>query len=67
MTEFRALMRAHFGPHRAASVAHDHVFSALGDHTADEALAAGSDPKVVWRAVCDSFEVPERLRHGLPD
>ena len=48
-------------------MASDHVFSALGGRTADEALAAGEDPKVVWFAVCDDFDVPDALRYGLPD
>lgn len=67
LTEFRGLMAAHFGPARAASVAADHVFSALGGRTVDRALDAGEDPKRVWFAVCDDFDVPEALRHGLPD
>lgn len=67
LTEFRALMEAQFGAVRAPSVARDHVFGALGGHTVDEALEAGADPKVVWSAVCDAFDVPEALRHGLPD
>lgn len=65
--EFRALMTAHFGTHRASSVAADHVFSALGGRTADEALAAGQNPKQVWAAVCETFDVPAALHHGLPD
>lgn len=67
LTEFRGLMAAQFGPARAASVAADHVFSALGGRTADQSLDAGLDPKRVWFAVCDDFDVPESLRHGLPD
>jgi Protein of unknown function (DUF3046) len=67
LTEFRALMVAHFGPLRARSVAMDHVFGALGDRTADQALAAGVPPRSVWFAVCDSFDVPATLRWGLPD
>lgn len=67
LTEFRALMRAHFGAVRAPSVAHDHVFAALGGRSVDEALGAGIDPKRVWAAVCDTFEVPDDLRYGLPD
>ncbi len=67
LTEFRDLMEAGFGPMRAASVAADHVFSALGGRTADEALDAGEDPKRVWYAVCDDFDLPQALRHGLPD
>lgn len=60
-------MQAHFGPRRAPSVANDHVFSALGGRTVDQALDAGIDPKQVWAVVCDTFEVPDRLRYGLPD
>jgi hypothetical protein len=60
-------MTAQFGQYRAASVAGDHVFSVLGGLTADQALDAGEDPKQVWLAVCADFDVPEQLRHGLPD
>jgi hypothetical protein len=67
LTEFRRLMRAQFGDLRAPSVAQDHVFSDLGGRTVDQALEEGEDPKRVWVAVCDAFEVPVRLRHGLPD
>ncbi len=56
-----------FGAHRAPSVASDHVFGALDGRTADQALQAGEDPKQVWLAVCEAFDVPEALRHGLPD
>ncbi|HEV2377188.1 MAG TPA: DUF3046 domain-containing protein [Streptosporangiaceae bacterium] len=55
-------MRAHFGRSYAASVAKDHVLADLGDRTVDQALAEGVDPKTVWYAVCDAFEVPEKLR-----
>ena len=67
LTEFRDLMVAGFGSLRAASVAADHVLSALGGRTPDQALDAGEDPRRVWYAVCDDFDVPEDLRHGLPD
>jgi hypothetical protein len=67
LTEFRGLMQTQFGSLRAPSVASDHVFSALDGRTANEALAAGEDPKAVWFAVCDAFDVPDALRYGLPD
>lgn len=67
LTEFRQLMQTHFGSVRAPSVAQDHVFSALGGRTVDQALDAGLDPKMVWSVVCDTFEVPDSLRYGLPD
>jgi len=55
-------MRAQFGEVYAQSVAKDFVFDQLGGRTVDRALADGLDPKVVWRAVCDTFKVPENLR-----
>lgn len=67
LTEFRALMTTHFGTHRASSVAADHVFSALGGVTVDQALVAGQNPKKVWAVVCETFDVPPALHHGLPD
>ncbi|RIJ77718.1 DUF3046 domain-containing protein [Nakamurella silvestris] len=67
LTEFRSLMVEHFGPTRAPSVSHDHVFGALGNRTADQAIAAGLDVRTIWFAVCDSFDIPDTLRWGLPD
>ena len=55
-------MRAQFGEAYAESVAKDQVLAALGDRTVNQALADGADAKAVWRAVCDTFDVPERLR-----
>jgi hypothetical protein len=62
LTEFWNLMRAQFGEVYAQSVAKDFVFDQLGGRTVERALADGLDPKVVWRAVCDTFKVPENLR-----
>jgi hypothetical protein len=55
-------MRAQFGDVYADSVAKDHVLSALGSRTVNQALADGEDAKTVWRAVCEAFVVPERMR-----
>jgi Protein of unknown function (DUF3046) len=62
LTEFWARMRKQFGDVYAQSVAKDYVFAKLGGHTIERALADGEDPKVIWRAVCDTFDVPEKLR-----
>ena len=62
LTEFWERMRAQFGKAYADSVAKDQVLAALGDRTVNQALADGENPKTVWRAVCETFEVPERLR-----
>jgi Protein of unknown function (DUF3046) len=62
LTEFWARMRAQFGDVYAQSVAKDYVFEKLGGRTIDRALADGEDAKMVWRAVVDTFDVPQRLR-----
>jgi hypothetical protein len=42
----------------------DQVIGALGNRTSVQALDAGMEPKVVWRALCDAMEVPESQRFG---
>ncbi len=62
LTEFWDRMRAQFGDAYAESVAKDYVLSELGSRTVNQALADGEDAKAVWRAVCEAFRVPDRLR-----
>ena len=62
LTEFWARMREQFGDVYAESLAKDYVLSNLDGRTVNEALADGVDAKVVWRAVCDTFNVPDSLR-----
>ena len=62
LTYFRELMETEFGAARAAAVSRDHVFSELGGRTVDEALEAGIDPREVWKAVCDAYDVPPARR-----
>ncbi len=62
LTEFWARMREQFGDVYAESLAKDYVLSNLDGRTVNEALADGVDAKVIWRAVCDTFNVPDALR-----
>ena len=62
LTVFWQKMRGQFGDTYAASVAKDYVLADLGGRTADQALAAGVEPKTIWRAVCEAFEIPEESR-----
>lgn len=62
LTTFWDLMREQFGETYADSVAKDYVLSKLGGRTVNAALADGEDAKIVWRAVCETFDVPESLR-----
>lgn len=61
LTEFWDRMRAQFGDAYAESVGKDQVLHNLADRTVSQALADGDDPKLVWRAVCETFDVPQRL------
>ena len=62
LTVFWQKMRGQFGDTYAASVAKDYVLTDLGGRTVDQALAAGVEPKEIWRAVCQAFERPEGSR-----
>jgi Protein of unknown function (DUF3046) len=62
LTEFWGRMREQFGDVYAESLAKDYVLSDLGGRTVNQALADGEDAKVVWRAVSDTFNVPDSLR-----
>lgn len=62
LTDFWQRMEASFGAVYARSLAADQVLPQLGGRTVTEALAAGEDAKTIWRAVCQAFEVPRRLR-----
>ncbi len=62
LTAFWERMRAQFGDAYAASVAKDYALAGLGGRTVDQALAEGIDPKAVWQAVCEAFEIPEKSR-----
>ena len=62
LTAFWERMNAQFGEAYAASVAKDQVLARLAGRTVQQALADGIDPKIVWAAVCDTFELPESRR-----
>jgi hypothetical protein len=61
LTEFWRRMDERFGVAYAASLAADYRLPLVGA-TINDALAAGTDAKTVWRAVCDEFEMPASLR-----
>jgi hypothetical protein len=65
LSKFKELIRDEFGEAYGAVICRDLVLSELGDQTADAALAAGEDPRVVWLAICRVQSVPESRWHGL--
>jgi hypothetical protein len=54
-------MDTQFGRSYARSVASDFRVPGLGT-TVEEAIADGVDPKAIWRAVCDAFDLPSTVR-----
>jgi len=58
LTEFWRRMERHLGTAYADSWARDQVLAALSNRTVHQALDAGEDPKLVWRAVCDALRLP---------
>lgn len=55
-------MTVALGAGYAQSWAHDYVIGSLGSRTVDQALAAGVDVKVVWRAVHRELDLPPSTR-----
>lgn len=64
VSELRRLMDDEFGSSYASSVAADHRMAAIGGRTVDEAVADGLEPRSVWLALCDSYDIPQARRLG---
>lgn len=62
LSHFWSRMHEAFGEAYAESLAQDYVIEALGSRTVKQALADGFGAKEVWRAVCDTFDLPARVR-----
>jgi len=64
VSEFWTLADGEFGRVHARSLAADLALPPLGDRTADRALADGEDPARIWRAICETLDVPAERRGG---
>jgi hypothetical protein len=62
LTEFWSRMEDHLGATYATSFAHDHVITELDGLTVDQALEAGVETKLVWRAVVSALNLPASAR-----
>jgi hypothetical protein len=64
LTDFWWRMEQVFGSGYAASIATDQVLPQLGGRTINQALAAGEETVVVWRAVVAAYpdRVPRNIR-----
>jgi len=64
LSEFWGLVDGEFGPARGRTLVRDHVIGALGHRTAEQALAAGEQPRDVWLALAHDLEVPRERWWG---
>ena len=64
MSEFWTLVDDEFGAAQGRALARNHVVGGLGHRTAEQALAAGDEPRDVWFALCDAMQVPAERRWG---
>jgi hypothetical protein len=62
LTDFWERMERQLGASYADSWARDYVIDGLGGRTVHQALEAGEDTKVVWRAVADALRLPPSQR-----
>lgn len=61
-TELRARLEQTLGPAYAQIWCDTQVIAALNGRTVTEALAAGVEPKAVWRAVVETRDLPASER-----
>jgi len=64
LSEFQRAVEQEFGPFGRVLV-RDTVIVALGNRTADAALAAGVPAREVWLALCAAQDVPRNRWHGV--
>ncbi|MFC9354345.1 DUF3046 domain-containing protein [Arthrobacter sp. NPDC057013] len=64
ISDFWRLMDDEFGAGYSRVLGGSLVLAGVGGRTADQALAAGVNPRDVWLAVCDVQDVPEERRLG---
>ncbi|GAB3562947.1 DUF3046 domain-containing protein [Arthrobacter alkaliphilus] len=64
ISDFWRLMDDEFGAGYSRVLSSSLVLAGVGGRTADEALAAGYNPRDVWLALCDVQDVPPERRLG---
>lgn len=58
-------MADEFGDAYSALLAEDLSLTECGGLTANQAIAAGQDPRDVWIAICRASDVPEERWYGV--
>lgn len=63
-SDFWRLMDDEFGAGYSRVLASELVLADLGDRSAVQALSAGTEPRRIWRAICEKQDVPSDRRLG---
>ncbi|WP_173795178.1 DUF3046 domain-containing protein [Frondihabitans sp. 762G35] len=63
-SEYARAVADEFGDVYGRVLTRDVVLPALGNVSADDAIARGDDPRDVWLALCEAQDVPPARRHG---
>lgn len=58
-------MTAEFGEPYSRAVAQDLTLTEVAGLTAQQAIAAGVDPRDIWLAICRAMDVPPDRRYGV--
>lgn len=64
LSRFDEMVADEFGLGQGRILVRDTVLGELGHRTAEQAIAAGTDPKDVWFALCRAQEVPRERWWG---
>jgi len=64
LSEFRRAVAAEFGEGFGVALTRDLVLAEFGHVSADDAIAAGAEPRDVWIALCRASEVPRERWYG---
>ncbi|WP_342319909.1 DUF3046 domain-containing protein [Corynebacterium mayonis] len=64
LTEFHQLIEDEFGLAQGKWLVESHVVAQYGA-TPAEMIEKGIDPRQVWEALCDDFDVPAERRLGV--
>lgn len=64
LAEYNQLIVDEFGDQQGKWISHSHVLSQLGG-TPDELIDDGVEPRRVWMALCEDFDVPNERRLGV--
>jgi hypothetical protein len=66
LSHFHQLLQDEFGAAFAQVLLRDFRLQQFQDQTAEELIAAGVDPKLIWLELCKQQAVPKERWTGIP-